>query len=92
MRKEWLGDDHDVRKYCLLKFLSDIWGNEADLVINWMSTEDDDLIVPEGYNDLVKAIKGFKTINDMNNLLNDNGLRHKSVSTFGSIGNPDTNS
>ena len=28
MRKEWLGDDHDVRKYCLLKFLSDIWGSD----------------------------------------------------------------
>ena len=37
MRKQWLGDDHDLRKFCLLRFLCN--SLKTDVFINWMRTD-----------------------------------------------------
>ena len=81
MRRQWLGDDHDVRKYCLLKFLSDALKKvniPFNLLINWMPTGDENLNCPECYEKLVSAIRGFKTIEQMSELLCAQGLPHLS--------------
>lgn len=37
MNKQWIGDDHDVRKYCLLRFLHNTL--KCNIAINWMLSE-----------------------------------------------------
>lgn len=40
MKRQWLGDDHDVRKYCLLRFLAkELKG--INVAINWMISDDE---------------------------------------------------
>ncbi len=75
MNPKWLGDDHDIRKYCLLYFLSGIL-NDCNILINWMPTEDEKIDVPKKYEKLVNALRNFKTFEDMDNLLTDNELSH----------------
>ena len=40
MKRQWLGDDHDVRKYCLLKYIYQTLDN-IPIIINWMITEEE---------------------------------------------------
>ena len=92
MRRKWLGDNHDMRKYCLLKLLSDTI--HANIAVNWMLTDDEQdarLNINNNHNDycdnlsngyedylkLMNAVLGFKgSVDDMDTILNNNGLLH----------------
>lgn len=63
MNKQWIGDDHDVRKFCLLKFLTDFL--KTGVYICWMNTSSqsdpkDDIPLSEEYANISNMLQSYR--------------------------------